>query len=263
MNTSGRVHIRVKGAYFDAAGISDPGRIRNENQDAIYLDKEGHFVLLADGMGGHERGAEASKAVIEVIQEYLQPELLLSEMRDITKVEDVPPEILGLFSLVDRGVNKANAVLYDRNRKAGLERYMGSTLVGLVPAPGSYVIWFHVGDSRLYRWRDSVLKCLTTDHSVYSEWIRKGRQGIKPAKNIVTRAIGPKEGVVPDIEWEEYYGDDIYILCSDGLNDMLKEEEMAEIFIRYRDVDDIAIRLIDAAMDAGGRDNVSVIVLKV
>lgn len=263
MDTSGRVHIQVKGAYFDASGISDTGRVRSENQDAIYLDKEGHFVLLADGMGGHERGAEASQAVIEIIQEYLQPELLLSAMKDITKVEDVPPEILGLFSLVDKGVNRANAILYERNQEAGLERYMGSTLVGLVPAPGSSMMWFHVGDSRLYRWRDSHLKCLTTDHSAHSEWIRKGREGIEPAKNIVTRAIGPKEGVVPDIEWEEYGKGDIYILCSDGLNDMLADDEIAEVLIHYQDVDDIAVKLIDGAMDAGGKDNTSVIVCKV
>lgn len=263
MNTSGRVHIQVKGTYFDASGISDPGRLRSENQDAIYLDKEGHFVLLADGMGGHERGGEASRAVIEVIQEYLRPELLISEMRDITKVEDVPPEILGLFSLVDKGVNRANALLYDRNRTAGLDRYMGSTLVGLVPAAGSYMMWFHVGDSRLYRCRDSILQCLTTDHSAHSEWIRKGRQGAEPAKNIVTRAIGPKEGVVPDIEWEEYRGNDLYFLCSDGLNDMLTDEEIKEICIHYQDVDDIAEALIDAAIHAGGRDNTSVIVCRV
>lgn len=253
----------MKGAYIDASGVSDPGRLRSENQDTIYLDKEGHFVLLADGMGGHERGAEASQSAIEIIQEYLQPELLRSEMKDITKVEDVPPEILGLFSLVDRGVNKANAILYDRNQKAALERYMGSTLVGLVPALGSYVMWFHVGDSRLYRWRDTVLTCLTTDHSAHSEWNRRGRHGVEPAKNIVTRAIGPKEGVVPDIEWEEYFKDDLYILCSDGLNDMLTDEEIAEICIRYQDIDDIAVKLVDAAMDAGGKDNISVIVCKV
>lgn len=262
MNTSGRVHIQVKGAYFDASGVSDPGRLRSENEDAIYLDRGGHFVLLADGMGGHERGAEASQTVIEVIQEYLQPELLISEMKEITKVEDVPPEILGLFSLADKGVNKANAVLYNRNREEGLERYMGSTLVGLVPAPGGCLMWFHVGDSRLYRWRDSVLKCLTTDHSAHSEWIRKGRQGVEPAKNIVTRAIGPKEGVVPDIEWGEYHRDDLYILCSDGLNDMLTDEEMTDIFIRYQDVDEIAVKLVDEAINAGGKDNTSVIVCK-
>ncbi|MFC1868126.1 PP2C family protein-serine/threonine phosphatase [Thermodesulfobacteriota bacterium] len=263
MNSSERVHLQTRGALIVASGISDPGRLRAENQDSIYLDKEGHFVLLADGMGGHERGAEASQTVIEIFQGYLKPELMLSELNDITNVEGVPSDILCLFSLVDKGVRKANAVLYERNQKAGLERYMGSTLVGLASFESGQVMWFHVGDSRLYRWRDSKLQCLTTDHSLYAEWVRKGRSGEEPAKNIVTRAIGPREGVVPDIEWEECQKDDTYILCSDGLNDMLTDEEIADILKTNDDVDDTAKRLVDAANEAGGKDNTSVVVCRV
>lgn len=263
MNSSERVHLQARGALIVASGISDPGRVRTDNQDSIYLDKEGHFALLADGMGGHERGAEASQAVIEILQAHLQPELILSELKDITNVEGVPSDILCLFSLVDKGVSKANSVIYDRNQKAGLERYMGSTLVGLASFEIGHVIWFHVGDSRLYRWRDSKLQCITNDHSVYAEWLRKGRSGKEPAKNIVTRAIGPREGVVPDIEWEECRKDDTYILCSDGLNDMLTDEEIADILKSDNDVDDTAKRLVDAANEAGGKDNTSVVVCRV
>jgi protein phosphatase len=213
-------------------------------------------------MGGHERGAEASQTIIEILQEYLQPEMILAELKDITNVEGAPAEIICLFSLVDKGVNKANRILYERNKKAGLERYMGATLVGMVPVSREHVMWFHVGDSRLYRWRDSVLKLLTKDHSAYNEWVREGRSGKEPAKNIVTRAIGPKEGVVPDIEWESCHENDTYILCSDGLNDMLSDEEIADILKVNDDVDDIAVRLVDAAIDAGGKDNTSVVVLR-
>jgi len=263
MEQNGRIHLQVKGSQMIASGISDTGRLRTENQDFIYLDKEGHFVLLADGMGGHERGAEASRTIIEILQKYLQPERILSELKDITNVEGAPAEIICLFSLVDKGVNKANDVLYERNKEAGLERYMGATIVGLVPVESGHVMWFHIGDSRLYRWRDSKLKLLTNDHSAYAEWVRAGRSGKEPTKNIVTRAIGPKEGVVPDIEWEEFQKDDIYILCSDGLNDMLSDEEIAGIIKNNKDVDDITVRLVDAALDAGGKDNTSVIVCKV
>jgi protein phosphatase len=253
----------VKVAQVTASGVSDTGRLRTENQDAIYLDKEGHFVLLADGMGGHERGAEASRTIIEILQEFLQPERILLELKDITNVEGAPAEIICLFSLVDKGVNKANRVLYERNRQAGLERYMGATLVGMVPVSKEHVMWFHVGDSRLYRWRDSTLRLLTRDHSAYNEWVREGRFGKEPAKNIVTRAIGPKEGVVPDIEWEACQEKDTYILCSDGLYDMLSDEEIADILKDNDDVDDIAVRLVDAAIDAGGKDNISVVILRI
>jgi serine/threonine protein phosphatase PrpC len=263
MEPIGRIHQQVKAANIRVSGVSDVGRIRTENQDAIYLDKEGHFVLLADGMGGHERGAEASQTIIEILKEFLQPEKILSELKDITNVEGAPAEIICLFSLVDKGVNKANSVLFERNRKAGLERYMGATLVGMVPVSKEHVLWFHVGDSRLYRWRDSALRLLTRDHSAFNEWVREGRSGTEPTKNIVTRAIGPKEGVVTDIEWEKCQEKDIYILCSDGLHDMLSDEEIAGILKGNDNIDKIAVSLVDAAIDAGGKDNTSVVVLRV
>ena len=262
MNAIGRVHIKVDGQYIVASGVSDMGSVRDENQDTIYLDEEGHFVLLADGMGGHERGAEASQTVIAILQEYLQPEKVRAELKDITNVEDVPPEITCLSSLVDKGINRANAVIYERNKGLGLERYMGSTLVGLVPVSENSILWFHVGDSRLYRWNNSRLTCLTIDHSAYSDWVRKGKFGQEPSKNIVTRAVGPKEGVIPDIEWAEYKKNDTYILCSDGLNDMLTDEEISNILKQYINVDEMAINLVNAAITAGGKDNTSVVVCK-
>jgi serine/threonine protein phosphatase PrpC len=263
MESDKRLHLVVKGEQLIASGISDTGRVRTENQDTIYLDEGGNYVLLADGMGGHERGAEASKTIIELLHKYLKPERILSELKDITNVEGVPAEIICLFSLIDKGVNRANTILFERNRREGLDRYMGTTLVGLVPSKGLYVTWFHVGDSRLYRFRDSHLTQLTTDHSAYAEWVRKGRSGEEPARNIVTRAIGPKEDVMPDIDWEEYQKDDLYILCSDGLNDMLTDEEISNIIKNNDDVDDITKGLVDAALDAGGNDNTSVVVCRV
>ena len=220
-------------------------------------------MLLADGMGGHERGAEASETALNVIQEFFQPELVADELQDITGGSGMPPEILCYMSLADTAVNKANSILYERNREEGLKRYMGTTVVGLIPIEGSYVVWFHVGDSRLYRWRDSALQTLTTDHSAYEEWKSKGRSGEKPAKNIITRAIGPKEGVSPETAWDNWQQDDTYILCSDGLSDMIKEDQITQILNTEKNVNDIATRLIDAANKAGGKDNVSTVVCKI
>ncbi len=263
MKSDRRIHLKVKGEQLAASGISDTGSVRHENQDAIYLDEGGNYMLLADGMGGHERGAEASHTIIDLLHEYLKPDRIRSELKDITNVEGVPPEIICLFSLIDKGVNRANAVLFERNRREGLERYMGTTLVGLVPSKDRFVTWFHVGDSRLYRFRDSILTQLTVDHSAYSDWVRRGRSGVEPAKNIVTRAIGPREDVMPDINWEECKKNDLYILCSDGLNDMLTDEEITNIIKKPNDVDEISNKLIEAALDAGGRDNASVVVCRV
>jgi len=263
MDSDERVHIQVNSDRLVASGISDAGLIRTENQDSISLDKEGNFVILADGMGGHERGAEASQTIIELLPEYLNPEKISKELNDITNVEGVPSEVICLFSLIDKGVSKANKLLYDKNEEEGLERYMGSTLVGLIPLKAQYVVWFHVGDSRLYRYRDNTLTQLTADHSAYTEWKRKGSIGQEPAKNIVTRAVGPKEGVIPDINWEECQKDDLYILCSDGLNDMVTDDKIASIITAGSDVDDITVSLLNNALDAGGKDNTSVIVCKI
>lgn len=260
MDTNGHIHVKVQTENVVVSGISDPGRMRSENQDAICVDESGNFMLLADGMGGHERGSEASQTALGVMQEYFHPEVLVAALMDITEGSGIPPSIVCLLSLVDEAVNKANSVLYDRNQKAQLQRFMGTTVVGLIFVEGGFVLWFHVGDSRLYRWRDSKLKCLTTDHSAYNEWVRKGRTGEEPGKNVVTRAIGPNPGVSADALWDKREKNDIYLLCCDGLTDLVTDEQLAHILAEGNDVDDIAGRLIDAANEAGGKDNISVVV---
>jgi len=263
MRSNEPIHVEVKTSGIAACGISDTGRARSENQDAILLDKEGNFMLLADGMGGHERGAEASETALKIIQEYLTPEVILAEVQNITDGSGIPVEIACLLSLVDTAVNKANSVLYGRNKSEDVKRFMGTTVVGLVLVEGGYVLWFHIGDSRLYRWRRSNLECLTTDHSAYAEWIRNGRPGIKPGKNVITKAIGPTPATNADVNWEKWEPDDTYLLCCDGLTDIVPDEQIAQILAAEENMDVIANRLVAAANDAGGKDNISVVVCKV
>jgi len=259
MKSELQVHLQVRTPDIVISGVSDPGRVRIENEDSIWLDSQGHFMLLADGMGGHERGAEASRTALKVIQEFLNPEQILKELLDITGGSGVPPEIVGTWSLVDKAISKAASVLYTRNQELKLERYMGTTVVGLVPVAGRYFLWFHIGDSRLYRWRDSSLKQLTVDHSAYVEWVNNGRSGKEPGKNIITRAIGPNSSVAADIEWDEWRHGDTYLICSDGLNDMLTDDKITRILSTGKDMDDTALRLVEAANDAGGLDNISAV----
>jgi serine/threonine protein phosphatase PrpC len=264
MKSDEQVHFKVDTGRIIATGISDTGNVRSENEDAIFLDEAGIFLLLADGMGGHERGAEASQTVLQVIQEYLQPEVVQEKLMDITKVEGVPAEVVCFSTLAAEAVDEANNVLYTRNQEAQLKRFMGTTVVGLVAVKEEdYILWFHVGDSRIYRWRNSNLECLTTDHSAYAKWVKEGRQGKEPTKNIITKAIGPTVATSADIGWEKGQPDDIYILCSDGLSDMITDDHIAEILKAADNVDDIAKQLIDAAKEAGGKDNTSTIVCKV
>ena len=263
MHETKRVHFQVEDEQLTATGISDIGLLRNENQDAIYLDKNGHFVLLADGMGGHERGAEASQTIITVLQDFFQPEIIEREILDITAVEGIPAEVSSIFSLIEKGIRKSNSVVYEKNRAEGVDKYMGSTLVGAVFTKDLCVAWFHVGDSRLYRWRDSTLTQLTEDHSAYREWLNKGCSGNEPGRNFITRAIGPREGVLPDINWEKGREGDIYILCSDGLHDMIGDDEISDIIGNSESVNNITNNLLDAALDAGGYDNISIITCEI
>ncbi len=263
MHDTRRVYVKVENEQLTATGVSDIGLLRNENQDSIHLDDKGSFVLLADGMGGHERGAEASQIIITVLQDFFQPERIERELMEITAVEGVPAKVSSLFSLIDKGIRESNTVVYEKNRTEGVEKYMGSTLVGVVFTDDHCVTWFHVGDSRLYRWRGSTLTQLTEDHSAYREWVNKGCRGEEPGRNLVTRAIGPREGVIPDINWEKGKEGDVYILCSDGLNDMVGDDEISNIIDCSDSVNNISVNLLDAALDAGGSDNISIIVCEI
>ena len=200
METRDHIHLKIETPDIIVCGISDPGRLSADNQDAILIDPNGKFMLLADGMGGHECGAEASKTALDIIQTFLQPEVLSEKLRDITEVEGIPSKVVCLYALVGDAIDRANAVLFERNRQAKRERYMGTTVVGLVRVDNNYMIWFHVGDSRLYRWRTSEFTCLTTDHSVFTQWMKNGRSGPEPEKNVITRAIGPQAYTSGDIQ---------------------------------------------------------------
>ena len=256
------IRIQIEASRVVACGISDFGRLRTENQDSIFLDEEGKFMLLADGMGGHECGSEASESAIRMIRQYLSPEVMLAELQHTTAEVGLPTEISCLLSLMNKAVTSANTELYVRNKREGLKRYMGTTVVGLVIVQSGYVFWFHVGDSRLYRWRDFNLERLTVDHSAYEEWIRRGRHGVRPGKNVITKAIGPTPVAHADVNWEKWEKDDTYLLCCDGLTDMVSDHEIATILAVEGSVEGIAGRLVSAANDAGGKDNVSVVVCR-
>ena len=263
MEKENRVYLQVNTSNIIATGISDVGLLREENEDSIWLDKSGLVLMLADGMGGHERGAEASQTAIKVFQKRLTPEVIKEEIRDITAAAGVPPEISSLYTIIFRAVGETANFLCDRNLELKLDRYMGTTIVGLVLVQDEHVLWFHIGDSRLYLWRDSTLKLLTTDHSVYEEWVSAGAVGTAPAKNLLTRVIGINPGVDADIEWDERQKDDIFILCSDGLTDMITDDQIEGIIKKGNNMDDIAKSLVDAALTEGGKDNISVVVCKV
>ncbi|MFC1892163.1 PP2C family protein-serine/threonine phosphatase [Thermodesulfobacteriota bacterium] len=262
MQTEKQIHLQINTPQIIATGISDVGSLRTENEDSIWMEDSGLVLLVADGMGGHERGAEASQKAVEVFRKRLAPDTIKHELDDITAMIEVPSEISRLFPIVNRAVDQAATTVYERNLELELERYMGTTVVGLVLVEDDYVLWFHVGDSRLYRWKNSQLEQLTTDHSAHALWEQEGQIGKEPRKNIITRAIGPNPFVQAETNWAKREKDDMFILCSDGLSDMISDEEISKILKDESDVDKTAELLVSAAIEAGGKDNISVIVCR-
>jgi protein phosphatase len=258
-----RIRLQTQSSSIDASGVSDPGQIRSYNEDSLYLDPRGGFLLLADGMGGHELGDLASHTALEVIRGFFTTENIESEMMDITDGCGMPPLVSCAMSLVDSAVNEANTTIYSLNLEKGLTRFMGTTVTGVLLLQDQQVVWFHVGDSRIYRWRDNTLESLTEDHSAYMDWIRQGKVGAEPHKNIITRAIGPTPAVSVTTGWAEYLPGDVYLLCSDGLTDMIGENKIGAVLAEGTSTGDIADRLVDDANNAGGKDNVSVIVCRI
>ena len=255
--------LRVETSNLIVSGISDVGLIRATNEDHIWIHDSGTVLLLADGMGGHERGDYASRIAVETFSRLISPEIINEQAEHISVSEETPPEEASFYTTISGAVHKAAAVMVERNSELNLSKYMGTTIVGCLISDDDKICWFHIGDSRVYRWRGNRLECLTVDHSAYAEWEKAGASGPAPAKHYITRVIGNKPDVEADIEWDEKKAGDIYLLCSDGLSDMITDAEIGEILGWGESIPDTAEILVNKALSAGGRDNISVILCKI
>ncbi len=258
-----RITLRSETEEVMVAGISDVGCLRELNEDQIWIHDSGKVLLLADGMGGHDRGADASRIALETLSGLLLPEKINTQLDDITLPEGISADVAPVFAIIHRAVKEAAEVMAERNYELNLSRYMGTTIAGFVLTGNNHVCWFHVGDSRVYRLRDGMLTCLTVDHSLYAEWEKAGSLGIAPARHLVTRVLGNNPEVEADISCDERKKGDIYLLCSDGLNDMMSDRDIEEVLKGEKDVPELAEMLVNEALSAGGTDNVSVILCKI
>jgi len=242
---------------------TDPGKMRANNEDAVFCDAGSGLAILADGMGGYNAGEVASGMATSLLAESLGR--AMSEVAAQAPGETGLRSIhLQLWELIDEANTEIYFVAQSDSRCFG----MGTTLV---------VAWFydngltvaHVGDSRLYRLREGCLEQITRDHSLLQEQLDSGM--ISPAqarafhaRNLVTRAVGVEPGVEPEIQDVDVQVGDVFLLCSDGLSDMMEDGEIAWTLREYgADPAIAADRLVEMANDNGGRDNVSVIVVKV
>ena len=241
------------------SNASHAGLKRKHNEDSAVTDESMGLALVADGMGGYKSGEVASAIAVQVVFDGIreaQGRVRKSRSGDSEEAQ-VMRDCIGRAN--SRIFNAANAIPQCQG--------MGTTIVAaLFTATG--VTLAHVGDSRIYRFRDNELKQMTSDHSLVQEMIDRGFYSAEEAlanapKNLVTRALGVEERVLVDIQQQPLAAGDIFLLCSDGLNDMVKDEEIGLTLGKYgANLSTAAQELIRLANQNGGKDNVTVVLAR-
>ncbi len=242
---------------------TDPGMVRSHNEDSVFANPHRGLVILADGMGGYNAGEVASGMATTVLSTELDA-AFAGRSPDEVEPDGRP---YAHVAVLDR-VARSNTSIF--NAAASQPQYagMGTTLV-LALFHDNRVTVAHIGDSRLYRLRGDAFETLTRDHSLLQEQIDAGMITAEDArhsqnKNLVTRALGVDPEVETELHDHDVQPGDIYLLCSDGLNDMVEDEEIAlTLQALGANLELAATQLVQMANDNGGRDNVSVILVKV
>jgi serine/threonine protein phosphatase PrpC len=243
---------------------TDPGMVRSHNEDSVACDPACGLVVLADGMGGYNAGEVASGIAVSVVVTEVSHRLLDSSPVD--RVENSSEE-LGV-SLLRENIQKANASIFHAAQSQPQYAGMGTTIVSGLFYDNRVAVG-HVGDSRMYRLRGEVLETITHDHSLLQEQLDSGMISVEDArmsknKNLVTRAVGIDADVDSEIHVHDVLVGDIYLLCSDGLNDMVEDDDIqSTLYALQSNLPLAASQLIQMANDNGGRDNISVILVKV
>lgn len=234
---------------------SDIGRARELNEDFYYISKEDDEIklfILADGMGGYNGGEIASKLAVEATKEYI-----------LSHFQDVKGDREQILEMMKKAVIQANEVVYKKAKHTeGLEA-MGTTIDAVLIYNNKMFIG-HVGDSRIYRIRKQFIRKLTKDHNYPQQLIEEGKitkeEAIThPKKNMLTKAIGCTKEIIPDAMVKGFIKDDILIMCSDGLTNMISEQELYRI---TKENPEFAHNLlVDEANKLGGYDNITVIII--
>ncbi len=226
--------------------LTDVGKVRSSNQDALVVVESLMLYGVADGMGGHNGGETASAGARDGL---------------IAALKGQTPSIDALRA----GVTQVNADLFRQQAEDEKLAGMGTTL-SVIWMSEHFVYLAHVGDSRIYRFREDKLEQMTDDHSLVGELMRAGyltpeQAENHPNKNVILRAVGTEAGIDVDLAVEERQAGDCWLICSDGLHGMVSDGQM-EAILREHAPDEAAKRLIEAALAAGGRDNISVVLVQ-
>ncbi|NEQ96197.1 MAG: Stp1/IreP family PP2C-type Ser/Thr phosphatase [Cyanothece sp. SIO2G6] len=231
-------------------GLTDPGLVRTANQDSYYTDQSGRFFIVADGMGGHAGGQEASRIATDVIRNCLE--------HDWTSTRDSK-------DLLEDAVLKANLAIIEDQSSHPERADMGTTVL-VVIFRDDQPMCAHIGDSRLYRLRGSRLDQITEDHTWVARAMRLGdlspsQARVHPWRHVLSKCLGREDLKYVDVQTFDWQPNDRLLLCSDGLTEELSDHLISNHMKTIRSCDKAASALIDAAKDSGGRDNITVIVV--
>jgi PPM family protein phosphatase len=241
-------------------GKTDTGRVREHNEDTIASDVDAGLLVLADGMGGYNAGEVASGIAVKTITNLVREGLAREDLGAIDRSTGLTRPSIVLRDAITR----ANKIIYQTARSQAECEGMGTTVVAALFYDNRISI-AHVGDSRLYRQRGSEISQVTMDHSLLQELVDRGFYSPEEAqraanKNYVTRALGVEPQVEVEVQEHPVDKGDVYILCSDGLSDMVEDEDIRLTISTFgANLDTVAKQLIQLANENGGRDNVSVV----
>jgi serine/threonine protein phosphatase PrpC len=255
--------MRLKGK-FRCVGMTDTGRVREHNEDTIGTDADIGLVVLADGMGGYKAGEVASGITVRTVLGLLKDAVEREDLR----LHDDESGLSRPGILLRDAIQRANKIVYQTARTQANCDGMGTTVVAGLFFDDKLTV-AHVGDSRLYRLRNGKLEQVTKDHSLLQELVARGfytpeEAQRAAAKNYVTRALGVEPTVEVEITETEVTKDDVYLLCSDGLCDMVDDADIQLTINTFgANLETVARQLVQLSNDNGGRDNISVVLVRV
>ena len=249
---------------LQCVGLTDTGRVREHNEDTIAWDANMGLLVLADGMGGYNAGEVASgiavKTIVNLVREAVE--------REDLSAPDLGTGLSRTAIILRDAITRANKIIFQTARTQPNCEGMGTTVVGALFHDNRVTI-AHVGDSRLYRLRGAGFEQVTLDHSLLQELVDRGFYSPEEAqraanKNYVTRALGVEAGVEVEIQEHPAQRGDIYVLCSDGLSDMVEDDDIHLTINTFgANLDTVAKHLIQLGNDNGGKDNISVLLAQV
>lgn len=235
----------------DFFGISETGFVRSNNEDVWSVVSAKQFYVLADGMGGHQAGEVAASFAVETMCRAIQ-------------VLPGRPTVEKACQLLREAIAAANAKVFEESHNHPDYAGMGTTLSCFIVA-GNSLIYGHIGDSRLYRYRNK-LQRLTEDHSLRNTLRSKEEKNSSPTllmRNVITRAIGTHASVLPDIGVIPLRSKDIYMLCSDGLSDYVEEQTIARTLSSPLSLEEMGRNLVESALEKGGNDNITLLLVRI